>query len=53
MAFSSGNDGVKREVRELTSEEDGSIYQGEWDTAKNTRDGKGIMIFTDGSRYDG
>ena len=33
--------------------EDGSIFQGEWDTKTNLRDGKGIIIWKNGARYDG
>ena len=32
---------------------DGSIYQGEWDVVINMKDGKGVQIWPDGSRYDG
>jgi hypothetical protein len=44
---------IKREVREITSFEDGSIYQGEWDAKLNVKDGRGILIWPDASRYDG
>jgi hypothetical protein len=33
--------------------ENGAIFQGEWDTVSNLRDGRGIVIWKNGSRYDG
>lgn len=39
--------------RPLVTLDDGSIYQGEWDEKTNLKDGKGIQIWPDGSRYDG
>ena len=32
---------------------DNSLYQGEWDTEKNERFGRGYQIWTDGSCYEG
>jgi hypothetical protein len=34
-------DAVKRIYRELITLENGAKYEGEWDTDKNVRDGKG------------
>lgn len=46
-------DAVKRIYRELITLENGAKYEGEWDTDKNVRDGKGQQIWADGSLYEG
>lgn len=33
--------------------ENGAIYQGEWDKRTNLRDGRGIVVWENGTRYDG
>lgn len=33
--------------------DNGAIFQGEWDSKTNLRDGKGIVIWNNGTRYDG
>lgn len=39
------------------SREDGSsteyIYKGEWNTKKSTKDGRGIFVYPDGTKYEG
>eukprot|EP00831_Metopus_contortus_P047076 TRINITY_DN378_c0_g1_i2.p1 TRINITY_DN378_c0_g1~~TRINITY_DN378_c0_g1_i2.p1 ORF type:complete len:205 (-),score=55.59 TRINITY_DN378_c0_g1_i2:130-744(-) len=47
------NDGVERELRELQKLEEGGQYYGFWNVVSNERDGKGVMVWADGSRYDG
>ena len=46
-------DGAVRELRELQQVENNAQYYGFWNTATNLRDGSGVMIWPDGSRYDG
>lgn len=43
----------KREMRPVIPLGNGFMYQGEWDKKSNLRDGKGVMIWPNGSRYDG
>ena len=33
--------------------ENGAVYQGEWLVNENQKDGRGVQIWPDGSRYDG
>ena len=47
------NDGIKREKRPAVYFENGSKYTGEWNTANNQRDGKGVQFWADGSKYEG
>lgn len=47
------DDGIQRELRDQTEIENGGIYYGFWRTNTNIRDGIGLMIWPDGSRYDG
>ena len=46
-------DGVKRAFRDIQKIDETGQYLGFWDEEANQRDGKGVMIFTNGSRYDG
>ena len=41
------------ESREVTTLNNGAQYLGQWSRSKNTREGKGIQVWPDGSRYDG
>jgi len=43
----------KRELRPLTPMGNGFVYQGEWSIITNQRDGRGVQIWPNGSRYDG
>ena len=56
------NDGVKREKRPMIQLDNGAKYDGEWYylisnsfriTNTDIRDGRGIQIWPDGSRYEG
>ena len=47
------DDGVKREFRPVSVQENNARYEGEWNVELNTRDGKGCQIWPDGSRYEG
>jgi len=47
------DDGVKRVLKENHIVENGGQYYGFWNEETGKRDGKGVMIFYDGSRYDG
>ena len=42
-----------REIRDITELENGAKYQGEWDSQTNLRDGRGVVIWANGTRYDG
>jgi len=42
-----------RELKESTEIEQGMHYYGYWNSNKTERDGYGVMIWPDGSRYDG
>lgn len=44
---------VDREMRQIVTLDNNSIYQGEWNKKTNQKDGRGIQIWPDGSRYDG
>jgi len=48
-----GDENPNRELRSIVEMENGAIYQGEWDSQSNLRDGRGIVIWSNGSRYDG
>ena len=43
------DDGVAREERDWTELDQGIKYKGEWSIELNTKDGKGIQIWPDGS----
>ncbi len=47
------NDGVQRVLKDLLPVENGGQFYGFWNEVTGERDGNGVMIFTDGSRYDG
>lgn len=47
------NDGVHRERRDTVFFENDSRYDGEWNIATNQRDGMGVQIWADGSKYEG
>lgn len=47
------NDGVDRVQRPLLMLENGAKYEGEWIKDTDIRDGRGIQIWLDGSRYEG
>ena len=40
-------------VKPVVSLENGAIYQGEWVINTSIREGRGIIIWKNGSRYDG
>ena len=48
-------DGQKREIKPISVLENGAVYQGEWLTlgGVSQKDGRGVQIWPDGSRYDG
>ena len=46
-------DGVAVELRQSVEYENGAIYYGEWEKSGNRRHGRGIQVWTDGSRYEG
>ena len=46
-------DGIERVLKPIEYLENGAMYEGEWHPEKNERDGRGIQIWPDGSRYDG
>jgi len=47
------NDGVTRENRSLTLLDNKTRYEGQWNTKTNERDGMGVLIWPDGSIYEG
>ena len=47
------DDGVAREERDWAELDQGIKYKGEWNIELNTKDGKGIQIWPDGSQYEG
>lgn len=47
------SDGKKREIKPICVLENGAVYQGEWLVDENQKDGRGVQIWPDGSRYDG
>ena len=47
------NDGKDRVVKPIILLENGAKYEGEWLNGTDTRDGRGIQIWLDGSRYEG
>ena len=47
------NDNVNRVIKELLIDHNGLIYQGEWDAQLDEKDGRGVQIWPDGTRYDG
>jgi len=46
-------DGKRREKRSMVELENGAKYEGEWLVGTESRDGRGVQIWFDGSRYDG
>ncbi len=54
--FDYGNapeDGVAREYRECILFQNGAQYEGEWNISTGERDGRGVQVWADGSRYEG
>ena len=47
------DDGISRIEKDWTILENGIKYKGEWSSENNTKDGKGIQIWPDGSQYEG
>ena len=47
------NDGVPVELKQSVEYENRAIYYGEWEKNGNKRHGRGIQVWTDGSRYEG
>ena len=47
------DDGVAREKKPLLLLENGAKYEGEWLKGLEIRDGRGVQIWADGSRYEG
>ena len=41
------------ELRDLWTSEAGEMYQGEWIEGEDIKEGRGVQIFQNGSRYDG
>eukprot|EP00826_Nyctotherus_ovalis_P018707 TRINITY_DN1563_c0_g4_i3.p1 TRINITY_DN1563_c0_g4~~TRINITY_DN1563_c0_g4_i3.p1 ORF type:complete len:311 (-),score=106.52 TRINITY_DN1563_c0_g4_i3:49-981(-) len=50
---SNPGDGIKRLLKSLRVVENDSQYYGFWNKDTDERDGNGVMIWIDGSRYDG
>jgi hypothetical protein len=46
-------DGVRREKRPITMIENKTKYEGEWNITTGERDGMGVLIWPDGSVYEG
>eukprot|EP00826_Nyctotherus_ovalis_P010338 TRINITY_DN12737_c0_g1_i3.p1 TRINITY_DN12737_c0_g1~~TRINITY_DN12737_c0_g1_i3.p1 ORF type:complete len:288 (+),score=91.61 TRINITY_DN12737_c0_g1_i3:219-1082(+) len=46
-------DETERVLRDIVELENGAIYYGFWSAATELQDGNGVMIWPDGSRYDG
>ena len=44
---------TKRVIKPIIQLTNGARYQGEWNEFENLRDGRGIQIWPNGSRYDG
>ena len=51
--FETNDDEDLNEIHEVRRLENGSQYQGEWDEDNNQPSGKGILVLTDGSLYEG
>ena len=47
------NDGVNVTLRKSVEYENKAIYYGEWNVATNEKHGRGIQIWSDGSKYTG
>ena len=47
------NDGVEVELKQSVEYENRAVYYGEWEKNGNKRHGRGIQVWTDGSRYEG
>lgn len=46
-------DNVIREYRPTVELDDGVLYRGEWNVHTGTKDGKGVQLWPDGSKYKG
>lgn len=46
-------DGVEVEVKQPVKYENKSIYYGEWDIKNMKRHGRGILLWSDGSKFQG
>lgn len=46
-------DGVRREKRPITLIDNKTKYEGEWNLLTNERDGMGVLVWPDGSIYEG
>ena len=46
-------DTVSRETREAVQFDNGIIYQGQWNVIEETKDGRGVQVWPDGSKYEG
>lgn len=40
-------------MKPIVELENGALYQGEWNDDQELRDGRGVQIWKNGSRYDG
>jgi len=47
------NDGFEKEERPMVELENGARYKGEWIAGSQTRQGFGVQIWSDGSKYEG
>ena len=50
------NDGLvtkHKVIKDMVNIENSAVYQGEWLSESNVREGRGVMIFKNGIRYDG
>lgn len=47
------DDGIKREQRDTVLLDNGAKYTGQWTVENSKRDGFGIQIWSDGSKYEG
>ena len=46
-------DGIQVELKQSVEYENRAIYYGEWEKNGTKRHGRGIQVWTDGSRYEG
>jgi len=51
--YESLNDGIKVSIDQPVEYENRAIYYGEWNKEAKQRHGRGIQIWTDGSKYEG
>ncbi len=47
------NDEVKREKKDMQLLQDKSSYEGQWNTQTGEIDGVGVLVWADGSIYEG